>query len=439
MFLLLLSLLLFPQQASTALGTDDCGTPDPAPILAENSLPSNFVFPTTLIGWVLFPFSLLWSLFTASADDTTKDFEKYRLLNIPIVYHVLTNQDNGGMGSPSLTDNQRDFATQIINQLYRIYDKNSFETTQFAHFVTEGTQFHDIAMTGDCRSMDEADMASVVQTVQEWQFKFHVIVCESSQMSGIASFPEMYEPTHSLHNLVRIDYRAFACYDENGTYLCKVSASGEKISHTRWWRTRSTTVAHEIGHLFGLRHTHEGGCSGDDYVADTPAQDTQASDSCPGMLPYDRDRDWFQLSGSQLAQPNKVTNSTTCSGAGVCGDTCASCCTSLDGSNSNCPKYISNVEVVTESVYNFPHCCKDPTPLDSCPGKAGIDPLNNVMSYVPDFCQHEFTMGQMERMMSQIRQYKTYVYCNYANVLDVGKCNNIPCASTASSPNCKTN
>ena len=366
--------------------------------------------------------------------------ESYQLVNVPIVYHVLRNQNNGGTGSPSMTDDQRDFATQIVNQLYQIYNKNTLETTQFAQFVTEGTLYHDnIDITGDCRSMEEADMAFVVQTVQEWQFKFHVIICESSEMSGIASFPEMYEPTNPLHNLIRIDYRALACYDNNDKFLCQLSANNTEISHTRWWRTRSTTVAHELGHLFGLRHTHDGGCSGeDDFVDDTPAQDTQASDSCPGMLPYDRDRDWFQpLSGTQPAQPNTVTNGTTCGGEGVCGDTCASCCTGLDGSNSDCPKYISDVEVVTESVYNFPHCCQDPTPLDTCPGKAGIDPLNNVMSYVPDFCQHEFTVGQMMRMMSQIRQYKRYIYCNYANVLDTGLCNNIPCASTASSPNCQ--
>ena len=41
-------------------------------------------------------------------------------------------------------------------------------------------------------------------------------------------------------------------------------------------------------------------------------------------------------------------------------------------------------------------------------------------------------------MIAQIKQEKDYIYCNYANVLDVGKCGtNPPCASTATSPNCK--
>ena len=48
------------------------------------------------------------------------------------------------------------------------------------------------------------------------------------------------------------------------------------------------------------------------------------------------------------------------------------------------------------------------------------------------------TPGQMARMIAQVKQEKDYIYCNYANVLDVAKCGtNPPCASTATSPNCK--
>ena len=420
-----------------AAQTDDCGTPDPATttIVADQLFSSNDGAPTTIIDWILFPFRFLASLFFGQSDT----FEEYQLVNVPLVYHVMTNQDNGGVASPSLTNDQRDYATHITNQMYRIYDKQTRQTIQFASFVIEGTLFHDIALTGDCRSMNEDDMASVVQTVQDWQFKLHVIVCESNQMSGIASFPETYKPTSPLHNLVRMDYRAFACHDDHGNFLCEPSANGQNSSHTRWWRTRSVVVAHEFGHLFGLRHTHQGGCLGNDFVDDTPTQNVQASESCPGLLPYHRDRDWFNVSWTPSEQATSVgINDATCSGDAVCGETCASCCTALDGSNSDCPKFATEFEVVTEDVYNFPHCCNDPTPLDSCPFQSGIDPLNNVMSYVPDFCQHEFTMGQKLRMMEQIRQYKKYMYCNYANVLDRDMCRNVPCASTASSPTCKT-
>ena len=55
------------------------------------------------------------------------------------------------------------------------------------------------------------------------------------------------------------------------------------------------------------------------------------------------------------------------------------------------------------------------------------------------FCHssYELTPGQMARMISQVKQEKDYIYCNYANVLDTVKCgSNPPCGSTATSPNC---
>jgi hypothetical protein len=39
-------------------------------------------------------------------------------------------------------------------------------------------------------------------------------------------------------------------------------------------------------------------------------------------------------------------------------------------------------------------------------------------------------------MIAQVKAEKDYIYCNYASVSDPVKCANVPCASTATSPNC---
>lgn len=190
-----------------------------------------------------------------------------------------------------------------------------------------------------------------------------------------------------------------------------------------------------------MYHTFRGKCwgwlvGGDDQIPDTPATTVASSESCPGLLPYDRDRDW----SSDSAQPNMIAegNNTesVCVGDGACGTQCAACCTPEKG-NSQCTKYSSEFEVVTEDENHYPHCCDDPSPINTCGLFApGIDPLNNVMSYIPDFCAYEFTPGQMARMMSQIYSYKTYIYCNYASMTNPNKCQGIPCSSNATSPRC---
>ena len=70
-----------------------------------------------------------------------------------------------------------------------------------------------------------------------------------------------------------------------------------------------------------------------------------------------------------------------CSVAGSTNTTCAACC-------SDCRLYITSgsngiVSFSQDDFPNYPTCCAAATqPLNTCTSSLGVDPKNNVMSYV---------------------------------------------------------
>lgn len=178
---------------------------------------------------------------------------EYTLVDIPIVFHVLTAQGIAGStaGPPSATAAQLDWVVEQANKLYTIYDKPSKTSVEWASFTRESIYHDNLSISGDCSSsLSSSDFDAIIKAAVDWQYKMHVIICESTSFSGRASFPGTYSVTNVKHNMCYVEYRALPCYDDDGNFLCELTG-GEQISHTRWWRIRGITTTHEIGHLFG--------------------------------------------------------------------------------------------------------------------------------------------------------------------------------------------
>lgn len=244
------------------------------------------------------------------------DQADYRLRRMPVVFHVLSKQDSGDKtGAPHATNKQLNYMIEQTNKLFRIFDKQTKTSVQWATFSFHSVINHSTLQIEnlDCADLDRNGYDyydKIVGLVDEYETKFHVIVCETSKFSGSASFPNYHAPSDNRHNAVLLDYRAIACWTDDGEYLCKGNKNNDgstmPASHTRWWRTRSTVLAHEIGHLFGLLHTFSGGCHSTkgDLVDDTPAEKGRTTSGCPGLLPYNRRRDLFNP--NQMKLINKV-------------------------------------------------------------------------------------------------------------------------------------
>ena len=111
--------------------------------------------------------------------------------DIPIVFHfhVLTAQGIAGSaaGPPLATAAQLDWVVEQANKLYTIYDKPSKTSVEWASFTRESIYHNTLSISGDCSSsLSSSDFDAIIKAADDWEFKMHVIICESTSFSGRA-------------------------------------------------------------------------------------------------------------------------------------------------------------------------------------------------------------------------------------------------------------
>ena len=303
----------------------------------------------------------------------------YTLVNVPVRFHILQN---------SVVNTARVNEAMLLHMV----DALNEDYAGFATFVYNGTVVQSTANT--CDNLVAADYNALVNATGEVEttYKLHVIICELADYSGIASFPTDYTTWDTRHNAIRIDYLAIACRH-------RTTGAALNTCDPKWWRTRNVVISHEYGHIFGLYHTFQGGCTtGNDGISDTPAEAAPSFlKTCPGVV--------------------SSSVGCGCSGSGIC----------MPGCNSCAFKDAAGFLLAAACPAT---CCASATPLDSCTGKRypGTDPVLNFMSYSPDYCSIKgnrlasdpvgtssagFTNSQVLKMAAQIKSYKSKIYCRY--------------------------
>lgn len=227
------------------------------------------------------------------------------VITIPVVVHVIHNGQTVGV-APNITDAQVQSQIQVMNNDFRRmvgtpgYNTNPVGADTMIQFALaqqdpNGNPTNGIDRVNLCQSSwSTTAINATVKPTTQWDptqyLNMWSVNFSDQTLLGYAQFPNAsglpgLNPVGGAANTdgVVCNYATFGsiAYDD-GTFLLNAPYN------------LGRTMTHEVGHWVGLRHIWgDGGCSVDDFCADTPNAGAEnyecptGMDSCPGSTGLD--------------------------------------------------------------------------------------------------------------------------------------------------------
>ncbi len=204
---------------------------------------------------------------------------------IPVVVHVVHLGESEGTGS-NIPFEQIADQIRILNEDFRRLNTDTTETPVEFQPVAADTRIEFVlarqspegfATNGVVRVVGDRDDYGLLDgdalaTLSQWDPELYMNIWVAplrNNLLGYAQFPDSELPGLS---------GAFTGPDTDGIVIDFnfFGSVGNVVT-----RSLGRTTTHEVGHYLGLRHIWgDGDCSADDFVADTPLQESD-SDTCP--------------------------------------------------------------------------------------------------------------------------------------------------------------
>ncbi len=200
---------------------------------------------------------------------------------IPIVVHIINPANSC---SDIITDAQIKASVETLNEDFRRENSDTVDTRAvFKPYATDlevEFKLAKIDPNGNCTSgitRSNSDLTydadDAVKSVSYWNATKYFNIWVVQSIDG------------GFGGGITLGYAQFPSWTGFGSSL---NTFGFVVIASEFSNSNSRTATHEIGHCFGLYHTHQDGCtnsctSGGDEVCDTP-QEAQATFGCPTSL-----------------------------------------------------------------------------------------------------------------------------------------------------------